>query len=170
MKQDKGLNEKQKAFCREYVKDFNITQAAARAGYSARSAHANGTRMMTNDGVQAEISRLVGEVLERDKVALEKKIFDYWMRRAFYDVTEIIDLDGKLKITDEELHERGLHVCIDSINTKKTAQGIESIKYEFANKDDAVEHLQKYIQMIRETVDFTGTINIISGKQDQNLK
>ena len=161
MKQDKGLSDKQKAFCREYVKDFNGTQAAVRAGYAKRSAMQQAGAIMIKHDVQAEISRLVGEVLERDKISLEKRIFDYWMRRAFYDITDIVGLDGKLKITEEELHEKGLHVCIDSINKRVNERGIETVRYEFADKDEAVEHLQKYIQMIREKVEITGGFQII---------
>ena len=34
----RGLNEKQKAFCREYLVDFDATAAYIRAGYSKKGA------------------------------------------------------------------------------------------------------------------------------------
>lgn len=52
------LNEKQKAFCREYILDFNQTQAAIRAGYSERSARRVASRMMTKDDIKAYINEL----------------------------------------------------------------------------------------------------------------
>ena len=52
------LNEKQKAFCREYIIDFNQTQAAIRAGYSKRSADRIGSRLMRKDEVKAYVAEI----------------------------------------------------------------------------------------------------------------
>jgi hypothetical protein len=91
-------------------------------------------------------------VLSREKIPLEKRILDYWVKRAFYDITEIISINGKMKLTDKKLREKGLEVCIDSINKKVDAQGREIITYKFADKDKAVEMLEKYIQMIKPQI------------------
>jgi phage terminase small subunit len=144
------LKDKQRLFCIEYLIDFNQTQAAIRAGYSKRTAYSIGNENLKKPEIQAEISCQVETLLKRAKIPLEKQIFDYWMKRAFYDVTEIIDLNGKVKLTETELREKGLHVCIDSINKKVNAQGTPIITYQFADKDKAVEMLQRYIGMIRE--------------------
>jgi len=144
------LNEKQRLFVIEYLKDFNATQAAIRAGYSKKTAHVTGTQYLAKPNIQAGISAQVDELLKQAKIPLEKQIFEFWMKRAFYDLTEIVDLNGVLKLTEEELRAKGLHVCIDSINKKINAQGKTVMVYQFADKDKAVEMLQKYIQMIRE--------------------
>jgi len=143
-------NDKQRLFCIEYLKDFNATQAAIRAGYSKKTACAIGIENLGKPIIQEEISKQVEVLLDQSKIPLKKQIFDFWMKRAFYDITEIIDLNGTLKLTEKELREKGLHVCIDSVNKKVNAQGKTIIAYEFADKDKAVEMLQKYIQMIRE--------------------
>lgn len=150
MAKEKGLEPKQKAFCREYVIDFNATQAAIRAGYSKKTAMQQGSALLIKLEVQNEISALVEEQLKASKTALEIRIFKYWMRRAFYDITEIVDLNGQLKLSEEELRKQGLEVCIDSINKKINAQGKVTIVYEFADKDKAIEMLQRYIQMIKD--------------------
>jgi hypothetical protein len=152
MKGENGLTPKRARFCHEYLKDCNATQAAVRAGYAPASAGPVSSRMLTNHNVQAELSRLFEDALKEAKIPLEKKIFDYWLKRAFYDVTEIIGMDGCIKLTDEEIRKRGLEVCIDGINQKTAKDGAIHIVYKFADKDDAVEHLQKYIQMIRPDV------------------
>jgi phage terminase small subunit len=154
------LNPKQAAFCREYVTDCNGKQAAIRAGYAEKTAAITATKLLIISNVRDEISRLLGELLREAKVPLEKKIFDYWMVRAFYDITELIDLNGNVKLTEEELREKGLYVCIDSINKKVNAQGETIITYKFADKDAAVEMLQKYIKMIREEITITGDLPI----------
>lgn len=45
------------AFAAEYVIDFNATQAAIRAGYSVKTAYSQGSRLLKNVEVQAEIER-----------------------------------------------------------------------------------------------------------------
>lgn len=52
------LNDRQKKFCLEYLKDFNATQAAIRAGYASKNARKVSSVMLTNANVQAEISKL----------------------------------------------------------------------------------------------------------------
>ena len=144
------LQDKQRLFCIEYIKDFNATQAAIRSGYSKKTANAIGAENLAKPNIRKEVSRLVEELLTAAKIPLKKQIYDYWITRAFYDITEIIDINGKLRMTNEELRAKGLHVVIDSINVKINAQGKEVITYEFANKDKAAESLQRYIQMIKE--------------------
>jgi phage terminase small subunit len=156
------LNNKQRLFCMEYLIDFNATQAALRVGYSKKTARFIGAENLTKPNIQAEISTQISEILKKAKIPLEKQIFDFWIKRAFYDITEIIGINGQLKIDQEQLREKGLHVCIDSINKKVNAQGMEIITYEFADKDKAVEMLQKYIQMIKEKVEITGGLQLFS--------
>ena len=154
------LNPKQKLFCIEYLKDFNATQAALRSGYSEKTAYSIGNENLKKPEIQTEISDQISQLLDQAKIPLEKQIFDYWMKRAFYDVTEIVDLNGKLKMTEKKLREKGLQVCIDSINKKVNERGKETITYKFADKDKAVEMLQKYIQMIQERVELTGGLQL----------
>jgi phage terminase small subunit len=132
--------------------DFkNATEAYKRAypKVSYEAARVNASRLLTNTNIQQIITETLTEILKKDKIPLEKRLFDYWMKRAFYDITEIIDTKGKMKLNDKQLREKGLTVCIDSINKKINAQGKEILVYEFANKDKAAEMLQKYIQMIK---------------------
>jgi phage terminase small subunit len=148
----KVLNPKQQAFIAEYLKDFNGKQAAIRAGYSKKGdvAKTAASELLTIPNVQQEISNHIDQLLKSSKLTLEKQIFDYWIKRAFYDITEIVDLQGNMKLTEEELREKGLHVCIDSINKRIDYKGNPIVKYQFADRDKAVEILQKYIGMIKE--------------------
>ena len=60
MKKDKpSLNNKQKKFVREYVKDFNTSKAMKKAGYSNSNAIAGGRRMLENVGVKEEIEKYI---------------------------------------------------------------------------------------------------------------
>ncbi|HZV12657.1 MAG TPA: terminase small subunit [Candidatus Kapabacteria bacterium] len=59
------LSDKQEAFCREYLNDYNATQAAIRAGYSQRSAHAHAWEIISNPAVRARIEELKQEYFEQ---------------------------------------------------------------------------------------------------------
>ena len=52
-----ALNEKQQRFVDEYLVDLNATQAAIRAGYSAKTANEQGCRLLTNVSVAEAISQ-----------------------------------------------------------------------------------------------------------------
>lgn len=64
------LNDKQKQFCREYLKDLNATQAYKRV-YECDddSANANGNRLIVNDSVKLYLNQLLDEY--KDNVDIE---------------------------------------------------------------------------------------------------
>jgi phage terminase small subunit len=147
----------QKRFVDFYIEqDFKNASAAYIRAYpqsSEESARRQASRLLTNVDIQEYLSSVIAEALHRDKIPVEKRIFDYWVRRAFYDITELIDIHGNVKLTEGELREKGLEDCIDSVNKKIDAQGNAIITYKFADKDRAAEMLQKYIQMIHEKIE-----------------
>lgn len=51
-----ALSNKQRAFVEAYVRTWNATQAALEAGYSEQSAYAQGSRLLKNAEIEAEIS------------------------------------------------------------------------------------------------------------------
>ena len=61
------LSPKRAAFVREYVKDFNATAAAGRAGYSPQTAASQGGRLLQNVAIQTAIKRH-GEAATTDAV------------------------------------------------------------------------------------------------------
>lgn len=59
--QPQKLTNKQAAFVSEYLRDFNATQAAIRAGYSEKSARSTGWENLQKPEIEEEIKRLVSE-------------------------------------------------------------------------------------------------------------
>lgn len=53
--QKKELTRKQSMFVAEYVKDWNGTQAAIRAGYSPKTANEQAARMLAKDSIKAAV-------------------------------------------------------------------------------------------------------------------
>jgi phage terminase small subunit len=90
------LNERQQRFVEEYPLDLNATQAAIRAGYSAKTAYSQGQRLLSHVEV-------AGAIAERMKARSEKTGIDAeWLLRRFVmeveaDLADLYDENGKLK-------------------------------------------------------------------------
>lgn len=65
------LNVRQTKFVEEYPKDFSATAAAKRAGYSAKTAHSSGPRLLTHAGISAAIAERMGKMAERAEVTAQ---------------------------------------------------------------------------------------------------
>ncbi|WHZ04963.1 terminase small subunit [Neobacillus sp. YX16] len=59
---DNGLTRKQGAFVLEYIKDYNATQAAIRAGYSNRGASEIGYQLLQKTSVLEAINTLQDDI------------------------------------------------------------------------------------------------------------
>lgn len=59
------LTAKQARFVAEYLVDLNATQAAIRAGYSAKTANQVGPRMLVNVGIAAAIAEKAADATEK---------------------------------------------------------------------------------------------------------
>ena len=60
-----GLSDKQAAFVREYLVDFNATQAAVRAGYSPRTAGSQAHDLLKKPEIQAELKAFQAKAAEQ---------------------------------------------------------------------------------------------------------
>ena len=58
---DKPLTAKQAAFVREYLIDLNATQAAIRAGYSAKTAQEQSSRLLSNAIIRENVQKAMDE-------------------------------------------------------------------------------------------------------------
>ena len=67
----KTLTDKQEAFCREYVIDWNATQAAIRAGYSKKTAGQIGEENLKKPEIDKRVQELKAEVLRKVEIKAE---------------------------------------------------------------------------------------------------
>jgi len=89
------LNDKQKKFCLEYIKDFNITQAAIRAGYSEQTASEQGSRLLSDVRVQAVIKNKLIKVENKYDISRER-IAERYGQLVNFDIRKLYDEDGNL--------------------------------------------------------------------------
>lgn len=94
------LTDKQELFAREYLKDLNATQAAIRAGYSEKSAAAQGCENLIKPNIAARIIELKGA--RNEEVGIDAA---YVLRRLVeidqMDVLDIVKDDLSLKPVTE---------------------------------------------------------------------
>ena len=82
-----AITKKQRIFIDEYLKCFNATRAAIAAGYSERSARAQGSRLLTYDDIKAEVvARLEESAMSADEVV--SRLGDI----ARGDITDLMDV------------------------------------------------------------------------------
>lgn len=71
-----ALSEKQRVFCEHYAACFNATEAAKRAGYSAKTAYSQGQRLLKN----VEVQYYLGELQNRartSRIATIEEVLEY---------------------------------------------------------------------------------------------
>lgn len=71
-----SLNPKQQRFVAEYLKDLNATQAAIRAGYSAKTAAVIGCENLTKPNIAAAIAKGQQKIAEKLEICAEDLIRD----------------------------------------------------------------------------------------------
>ncbi len=84
-----ALRGKQQRFVDEYLIDRNATQAAIRAGYSAKTAEQMGYQLLQKTSVQEHISKGEAELAERNKITQDKVLNRLW-EMATADPNELI--------------------------------------------------------------------------------
>lgn len=166
------LNPKQISFCEQYIIDFNGTQAAIRAGYSAKTANAQSTRLLTNVYIQQYISGLQKKASERNEISVDRIINEY-AKIAFSDMKNYMDENNKIK--DINTLDSNISGAVSEIQTERrmfNEEPTEFVKFKLHSKTHALDMLGKHLGMFNDEVKHSGTIQInvtqrvINGKDD----
>ena len=158
------LTEKQQRFVDEYLIDLNATQAAIRAGYSAKTADQQGSRMLTNVKVQQEISKEMAERSKRTGVNQDRVVLEL-ARIAFVKMTDVVNDEGEIRpdATDDDL------ACIESVKYKRSDSDTgssEEREVKIASKLKALELLGKHLGMWNDKLNVNITHPIVITGED----
>jgi len=126
-----GLSDKQALFCREYVIDLNATQAAIRAGYSAKTAKEIGAQNLSKLTIQAEIQRLTADRSQRTEITA-----DYVLQKI-QSIIEATSAEGE-----------------SEYNPQAALKGCELLGKHLSMWTDKVQHSGEMV--IESTIDVTG--------------
>ena len=127
------LNEKQKQFCLEYLKDFNATRAYKKIyWWTDNSIRANASRLLTNDNIQKYLA---------DKAQKKVEEAEVWVDYVLKNLHEIVEIwMWRQKIELEEWKEKKV--------------------FDLKNANSALEKLWKYHKMYTDRVEQDGNLNI----------
>lgn len=154
------LNAKQQRFVAEYLKDLNATQAAIRAGYSAKTASVQAYALLRNPHVAAEVA--AGAKNRAEKAEISAQVVLEEMRRiGLADVGEAFDTEGRLKpLADMPLDVRraisGVEIeeLYDGRGEERVKVG-RLVKVKFWDKNKGLEMLGKYLKLFVEKHEHT---------------
>lgn len=156
-----ALTAKQERFVQEYLIDLNATQAAIRAGYSAKTANEQGSRLLTNVSVRTRIDERMAEISKRTGVNQERIVREL-ARIAFVNPTELVNMDDATILPEASVDDTA---AIASVKVKEVSGDFESIEREirFADKLKALELLGKRFGMWidKQQVDVQGAVQIV---------
>lgn len=91
-----GLTPKQARFVEEYLVDLNATQAAIRAGYSARTAGQTSFELLKKPEIQILISEAQKKRSKRTEIT-QDRVLQELAKLGFGDIRDIFSDDGSLK-------------------------------------------------------------------------
>ncbi|ALA55049.1 terminase small subunit [Shouchella clausii] len=159
-----GLTDKQRLFCIYYIKSFNATMAAIKAGYSPDTAHVQGSRLLKNVKVAEEIRKLKNEM--QQGIFLDAMdVLNKYIQIAFADITDyaifgkkeievmgpfgpIKDADGNLLTKDVNYVDFKESDMVDGTIVTEVKQGKDGISIKLADKMKALEKLELYFDLL----------------------
>jgi len=161
------LTEKQRLFCLYYVKSFNATQSAIKAGYAFESAHVEGSRLLRHAKVSKEIKRIKQDMTQGIFIdAMD--VLQKWVKIAFADVTdyltfgqkevEVMGAFGPIKDEDGNVITRRVNYVefnasnmVDGTLISEVKQGRDGISVKLADKMKALEKLSLYFDLFPDS-------------------
>jgi phage terminase small subunit len=156
--ENKDLNDKQKLFCIYYIKCFNATKAYLKA-YDCDyiSAVSNGSRLLTNDNIRAEIEHLKADKFKGAMLS-PMDILQKYIDIAFSDITDYADFgnaeyktkneDGKEEIRTYSFVNFKNSNEVDGTIISEIKQGKDGISLKLESKKWALDFLAKHIGLL----------------------
>lgn len=138
-----GLTPKQATFVSEYMLDLNATQAAIRAGYSAKTAKQAGTENLSKPAISSAIEARQRERLARTDVTADRVLQEI-VSLAMVDATafrQVKSLDDLAKLPE--------HVRRAVVGWKTAADGTFEVKLA---KQAGLDMLAKHHTLYRERI------------------
>ena len=162
-----ALTEKQKRFVEEYLIDLNATQAAIRAGYSAKTANEQGARLLVNVSIQKAISRAMTARSNRTNISQERVVNEL-AKIAFLNIADLIDQNGNMKSNVSRDDMAGIE-WMRSRGIETENGYVKETEFRLTSKLKALELLGRHLGMFTDRVELSG-LQAEQGKLDDLIQ
>lgn len=149
-----SLNPKQQRFVAEYLRDSNATQAAIRAGYTAKNADVVGPRLLGKVGIREAIA-----AANKKAGITPELVLGELLRIARVDVRDAFEDDGRLKKLSEMSEDTRRAISGIDIEDATTKRGAIH-KLRFWDKPRALELLGKNLKLWTDKVEHSGATEV----------
>jgi len=166
----KAVKQRRTRFVKEYLIDQNATRAAIAAGYSEKTAKAQGSRLLTDVDLQAEIEAANNKVNAKLDLTIER-VKQEIARLAFYDPAAFWNENG----TAKPIHEipEDARRAIAGFETAELFEGNGEDrglagyvkKFKLADKTRAIELAARHLKMLTDKVEVTGAEALVARLQ-----
>ena len=159
----KSLTNKQKAFVEEYLVDLNATQAAIRAGYSAKTADRIGPELLGKTWVAEAIQEAMAARSERTEITSDMVLRELaklgFANMADYmkctsDGDPYLDFSQLTRDQAAALVEVTVEDFVDGRG--EDARSVRKVKFKLADKRAALVDIGKHLNMFVERKEITG--------------
>ncbi|WP_151038950.1 terminase small subunit [Mycobacterium tuberculosis] len=146
-----ALNDKQARFVAEYLKDPNATQAAIRAGYSPKTAYAQGCRLLKHAEVQQKLAVKTEKMMGKLEISAERVLAER-ARLAFLDPRKLFDENGRPLSVHQLDPDTAAAVAGFEYEHIATSEGIVSrvAKLKLADKNASLTALEKHLGLYKD--------------------
>ena len=152
-----ALRGKQQRFVDEYLVDRNATQAAIRAGYSAKSANEIGAQNLAKLSIKEAIAIGEAELAERTKITQDMVIKEL-AKIGFSNMLDYINVtEGGDPVTDFSTLTRDQAAAISEITVEEYTEGrgddarnVKRTKFKLSEKRSALVDIGKHLGMFKD--------------------
>ena len=155
---DPGDTPKQQVFVAEYLVTLNASEAAARAGYSPRSAHVMGCLLLKQPRIAAAIRDGMAARATRIGVAADQVVAEL-ARVAFSDIGRVLDWDDR-RVTLRELETLSAadRAAIAEISVLTPTRGSRRVRVRLHDKLGALALLMRHLGLDRAVAQRLGFV------------
>lgn len=154
----RGLTDKQSRFVEEYLIDLNGTQAAIRAGYSAKTAGWICQELLTKTHIQQAIQKRRTALSKKVEITQERVLQEY-ARIAFFDPRKVFDSTGAPRpIHELDDDTAAAIVGLEVVQVGNAEVGVgDVLKYKMADKKGALDSVARHLGMFNDKLDLKVT-------------
>lgn len=171
-----ALTPKIQCFVNEYIVDLNGTQAAIRAGYSARTANVQASQLLAKPNVQAAVQAAMAKREARTEITQDMvlkelakigfaNMQDYM--RVGPDGDPVLDFSALTREQAAALSEVTVEDFVDGRG--EDARDVKRVKFKLADKRAALVDIGKHLGMFKERIEVKQVTELGDDELDKQI-